>query len=146
VPTTPAAACRQQGCPRTTRNGFCDEHRRERYRAQDEQRGTSTERGYTGAYRVLRLQAFARDEWRCIECGWEPDLVKLFRRANAGFPAAHQLLEELRIRHNAGDVHLHCDHRIPIEERANLRLSLPNLQTLCSSCHARKTLRESVSR
>ena len=42
----------------------------------------------------------------------------------------------------AGERHLHCDHVLPIADRGDLRPDLGNVQTLCSLCHARKTMAE----
>ena len=35
-------------------------------------------------------------------------------------------------------------HKIPIEERPDLRLSWENLQSLCKSCHSGKTMKENI--
>jgi hypothetical protein len=45
------------------------------------------ERGYDADHRRLRVLCFTRDNWRSVDCGWEPDLVELHRRLNLG-PAA----------------------------------------------------------
>jgi 5-methylcytosine-specific restriction endonuclease McrA len=52
------------------------------------------------------------------------------------------ILDELRRAKNRNDRHLHGDHQIPIEERPDLRLSLDNYRTRCSTCHSAKTMRE----
>jgi 5-methylcytosine-specific restriction endonuclease McrA len=57
-------------------------------------------------------------------------------------PPAVEVLEELRVRHNDRKKHLHADHIIPIEVRRDIRHELSNMQTLCDSCHAAKTLEE----
>ena len=51
-------------------------------------------------------------------------------------------LEELRVAFAAGERHLHMDHVVPIATRQDLRLDLSNMQTLCDTCHRRKTLKE----
>jgi hypothetical protein len=83
-----------------------------------------------------------RDEWRCRGCGWEPDVVRDCRIAGIEAPPADVVLDELRRAKNAGERHLHADHVLPIATRPGLRLDLDNVQTLCSLCHARKTMAE----
>jgi 5-methylcytosine-specific restriction endonuclease McrA len=80
-----------------------------------------------------------------VDCGWEPNVVKDFRRFGLGSPPVEQVLAELRERFRQGQKHLHADHQTPIEVRPDLRLSLDNLRTRCNTCHRAKTMRESVS-
>jgi 5-methylcytosine-specific restriction endonuclease McrA len=88
------------------------------------------------------VSCFQRDAWRCVDCGWEPDIVADCRRFELGDPPFYKVLDELRQRLNRGEQHLHADHQIPIAVRPDLRLALDNLQTLCDRCHNRKTRRE----
>jgi 5-methylcytosine-specific restriction endonuclease McrA len=69
-------------------------------------------------------------------------VLQLYRRFGLGTPPAAEVLEELRKRHNDRKKHLHADHIIAIEARPELRRELCNMQTLCDSCHAAKTLQE----
>ena len=101
------------------------------------------ERGYDADYRRLRPLCFIRDEWRCVDCGWEPEIVKVYRLGGLNLPHPSGALEFLRGAFNRGERHLHADHIIPIEERLDLRLVLDNLATRCNECHARKTAVES---
>ena len=135
--------CSIRGCPELTAGGPCESHRRTRQQQHDERRGTSNERGYDADHRRLRILCFERDGWRCVDCGWEPDVVSLFREAELGDPPTETVLAELRARHNRGERHLHADHQVPIQERPDLRLDLDNLRTRCDVCHRGKTLRES---
>jgi 5-methylcytosine-specific restriction enzyme A len=135
--------CSIPGCPELTPDGPCEQHRRARQREHDERRGSSVERGYDVGHRRLRVLCFERDGWRCVDCGWEPDIVRMFREADLGDPPTNQVLDELRDRHNRGERHFHADHQVPIEERPDLRLDLDNLRTRCDGCHRAKTLRES---
>jgi 5-methylcytosine-specific restriction endonuclease McrA len=135
--------CSAPGCPELTAGGLCESHRRARQQQHDEHRGTSSERGYDADHRRLRILCFQRDGWRCVDCDWEPDIVRLFREAELGDPPTETVLAELRARHNRGERHLHADHQVPIAERPDLRLDLENMRTRCDACHRGKTLRES---
>jgi 5-methylcytosine-specific restriction endonuclease McrA len=57
-------------------------------------------------------------------------------------PETAKILEELRIRQQSGQRHLHCDHVVAIAANPGLRLTLENLATRCSTCHNAKTMRE----
>lgn len=124
-------------------NGFCTECQTAKQQRIDSNRPSSSKRGYDGQWAKIRIQAFLRDEWRCVDCGWQPDIVTLMHEAGSEASTA-DVLEELRRRYHTNEKHLHADHRLTIEARPDLRLELSNIQTLCSSCHARKTMRESV--
>jgi 5-methylcytosine-specific restriction enzyme A len=134
--------CPIPGCSELTSGGPCEQHRRARQREHDERRGSSRDRGYDADHRRLRVLCFQRDGWRCVDCGWEPDIVADFRRFELGDPPTDKVLAELRDSHNRGDRHLHADHQIPIAERPDLRLDLDNLRTRCDGCHRAKTQRE----
>jgi uncharacterized protein YjhX (UPF0386 family) len=136
--------CSMPGCPELTLGGPCQVHRRQQQRGHDMRRGTPTERGYDADHRRLRILCFRRDGWRCVDCGWEPDIIRDFRRFELGDPPTDHVLAELRGRHNGKARHLHADHQIPIAERPDLRLDLANLRTRCDGCHNAKTMRESV--
>src|ERR1035437_297925 len=138
--------CTTPGCPELTPGGPCESHRRIRQREHDERRGTSADRGYDADHRRLRVLCFQRDGWRCVDCGWEPDIIADFRRYGLGDPPTERVLAELRDRHHRRERHLHADHQVPIEERPDLRLDLDNLRTRCDGCHGAKTMRESVRR
>jgi hypothetical protein len=105
----------------------------------EQSRGTTTQRGYDGSYERRRVECFERDEWRCVDCGWQPDIVRLALEAGIGMPPRDRVLEELRRRYHARERHLHSDHQIPIGHAPNLRLELANLRTRCNACHAVKT-------
>jgi 5-methylcytosine-specific restriction endonuclease McrA len=117
-------------------------HRQALQRRYDGRRGTTVERGYDEHHERLRVVCFQRDEWLCRECGWEPDVVRDCRLADVEVAPADVVLDELRRAKLAGERHLHADHVLPIATRPGLRLGLGNVQTLCSLCHARKTMAE----
>ena len=136
--------CTAPGCPTLTSGGPCEQHRRTRQREHDVHRGTSAERGYDASFRRLRVLCFQRDEWCCVDCGWTPKMVRLFREAGLGDPPVQDVLKELREAFGRRARHLHADHQIPIADRPDLRLDLDNLRTRCDACHRAKTMRESV--
>lgn len=132
--------CTAPGCPALVRGAGskCERHA-PKY---DDRRGTTFERGYDVYHRRLRLLAFERDNWRCVDCGFQPEIVRLYERCGAGMPDTRKILEELRVRCNRGGRHLHADHIVPIAEKPELRLELSNLATRCDQCHNRRTARQ----
>src|SRR4051812_47487747 len=120
----PLRPCTVPGCPALIRGGRCARHTRQAERVREEERGTSTERGYDQHHRRIRIQCFMRDNWRCVDCGWEPDLAALYRKFDMGSVSADRILAELRRRYTRGERHLHADHIIPISEQPGLRLDL----------------------
>lgn len=139
----PKRSCSSPGCSQLTDDGSrCPDHRRARHAQINRDRAYSSAKDYGAAHREMRLRAFIRDDWRCCDCGWEPDVVRDFRQYELGDPPVEQILHELRDRHNRKERHLHADHEIPIQERPDLRLSMENLRTRCNACHSAKTLRE----
>jgi 5-methylcytosine-specific restriction endonuclease McrA len=142
VSLAPLHACAEPGCPALVRGSSrCPRHAPR----PDEKRGTPVERGYDIHHKRLRLLCFERDGWRCVDCGFIPDIVDLYRRLNLGMPAQEKILKELRVRCNNGDRHLHADHIVPIAEQPGLRLELSNLATRCDQCHRVRTMRQQLS-
>ena len=141
----PLRPCGQPGCRTLCEARYCPAHKKTVARQQDENRGGSAARGYDADHRRLRVLCFIRDEWRCVDCGWEPNLVRDFRQFELGPPPVDQVLAELRERFSQGERHLHADHQIPIATRPDLRLDLDNLRTRCNTCHSAKTVRETAS-
>lgn len=136
-------ACRTPGCFNTASRGArCDACQRAQQAAQDKQRKSPVGRGYDEQHRRLRVLAFQRDGWRCVDCAWRPSIVRDFEQYELGEPLLAEVLEELRKAKNAGEQHLHGDHIVPIEERPDLRLDLDNYATRCNKCHNAKTMRE----
>jgi 5-methylcytosine-specific restriction endonuclease McrA len=147
MPMLPKRSCIEPGCSAVAAAGSsrCSVHTRAAQQASqrfyDDQRGTTVERGYDGDHRRLRVTCFERDGWRCVKCGWMPP--GCFQAQGFGPDIIReQALEELRVAFAAGERHLHMDHVVPSTERGDLRLDLSNVQTLCSLCHARKTMAE----
>jgi 5-methylcytosine-specific restriction endonuclease McrA len=115
-------------------------------KATDARRPSPVERGYDKYHSKLRILCFIRDGWKCVDCGWEPDVVRDTRLYSLDAPPLAIILDELRRRWNANQRHLHADHNIPIEERPDLRLDLDNYRTRCNECHSAKTMREQNAR
>ena len=112
MPTKPPRGCAVNGCAELVRNGgaFCAFHARERERTANENRGSSTQRGYGARWQKLRLM-FLRANPICAD----PFGV------HRGEPTP------------ATDV----DHILPRSQGGTDAWT--NLQPLCKSCHARKT-------
>ncbi|HMF62991.1 MAG TPA: HNH endonuclease [Edaphobacter sp.] len=134
----PKRSC-SNGCGRLTEGGGrCPECKRQ----QSQRRGSSYAQGYDATHQRLRIQCFQRDGWRCVDCGFEPDVVRDARTYGLDEPPTSVILAELKERWTRGDVHLHGDHDVPVEERPDLRRDLDNYRTRCSRCHSAKTMRE----
>jgi hypothetical protein len=109
----------------------------------DSRRMSPHKRGYDADHEKLRIQCFERDRWRCVDCGWEPDIVREFREGHISEPPPTEVvLIELRERWHRGDRHLHGDHNVAVQARPDLRLHLDNYRTLCNKCHTAKTMHE----
>lgn len=118
MPHRPAQACAQPGCPALVRGRTrCEKHtkQREQPRTQeyDTKRGSASQRGYGVRWRRLRIM----------------------------FLHAHPLC--------ADPFHDHGDRPVPatdvdhiVSKRAGGRDVWDNLQSLCHSCHSRKTAQE----
>lgn len=131
------------GCAELVESGGpsrCSEHQHQQSKVYA--RGKTAERGYGAEHKRLRVECFSRDQWRCVDCGWEPENVRMCREAGIALPPKDVVLEELRVAFARGARHLHADHEIPIEQRPELRLALANLRTRCDRCHNAKTARE----
>jgi len=103
--------CAFRGCPNTTRQRYCDEHLPLARKVWDRKRGSTTERGYDGAWKQVA------EERRRLDCG----LCQLC--LPQGIVRASQLV----------------DHILPIHIRPDWRLEIGNTQVLCPDCHTVKT-------
>ena len=136
-------SCSTLGCSAAATTGSrCEACRKVWQERQDRRRGSPTERGYDQAHQALRIAAFQRDGWTCVDCGWKPEIIRQCEEFELGEPPLAEVLAALRTAHNRGEKHLHGDHVIPIEDRPDLRLELSNYGTRCNECHGAKTLRE----
>lgn len=99
--------CSQPGCAALAHyRGRCELHARN----WEQRRGTTTQRGYDGAWQRLRRMVLA-DEPLCRHCA-----------------AADRITIATEV-----------DHIVPLDSAPHLRLERSNLQPLCHPCHDAKT-------
>ena len=112
MPNHPLRPCRHPGCHELTSQGYCPQHRPAPVERSEE--AAAWHRLYsTDAWRKLRSAQLLREPF-CVECA---------RRG---------------VRTRATDVDHIRDHK----GDRRLFFDAANLQSLCHSCHSRKTLRE----
>lgn len=116
----PLKPCRRAGCPELVRGGgYCDKHQRTVRRMR---RDTQGERGVSGEWHGLYYTA----RWR------EMRAEQLIMEPYCRDCVAHG------VRSAATDV----DHIVPHRGDRKLFYDKTNLQSLCHSCHSRKTIAE----
>ena len=115
MPRRPKKPCAYPGCPELIEAGqrFCEKHEKQEQRRQDQQRGSSAQRGYGARWQRARKQYLARNPL-CVECLKDGRVV----------PATV------------------VDHIIPHRGDQELFWSEDNWQSLCKQCHDRKTAKE----
>lgn len=112
MPTRPEKPCQHPTCPKLTRGRYCATHRR--VYARPDRRAPAPKRGYDAAW----------------------------KRVRAAYAAANPVCEDPEGRHGEYPPPVAIvDHVTPISE-GGARLDPSNLQSLCRSCHGRKTARE----
>lgn len=116
----PLKPCRRVGCSALVRGGgYCDKHRRT---DQKIRRDTQGERGRSGEWHGLYYTTRWR-EMRAVQLITEPYCRECGRHG---------------VRVPATDV----DHIVPHRGNKRLFYDATNLQSLCHSCHSRKTIAE----
>lgn len=114
MPKKPKRPCSYPGCPRLTDGQYCDEHKRQRDREYNRYgRDDFTKNFYnTAEWRFFRKRQLA-ERPLCEEC------LKAGRRTKATM----------------------VDHIVPIKQGGE-KFAPSNLQSLCWSCHSRKSAEE----
>ena len=117
MPSSPLKYCSQPGCPQKVTGGACEDHRK----GSEQQRGSASSRGYGARWRAIRKAWIASHPF----CG---DRL-------SGASAEHSLCAS-QGNMILGEV---VDHIIPHKQDQHLMWSEANFQTLCTTCHNRKT-------
>lgn len=111
MPKMPPKPCSYPGCRYLSKaRGRCEQHQREAWETSKGK--TAEERGYGSAWKKIRKQALARDNFLCIPC----------ERNGIYTPASE------------------VDHVTPKSRGGTDELN--NLQSICSDCHKLKTQAE----
>lgn len=117
MPQRPAKPCRQPGCPELVHgpSAYCRSHQQDTQRVYDQQRGSSAQRGYGARWRRLRRMKLANDPLCADPFNVHADQVVIATEVDHITPKVQ----------GGQDV-------------------MENLQSLCKSCHSRKTRLENA--
>lgn len=108
MPQKPIHLCNKPSCGALTRDRYCENHKSENNRYNNERTDKEYVRFYsTKEWELVRLLALQRDNYLCVRCRAK-GIIKL-----------------------AEMVH----HKIPIKVDYNKRTNLSNLESLCEACH-----------
>ena len=113
MPSKPLRPCVHFGCSEMVSGGYCDVHQQQNQRAQDQRRGTATERGYNSRWQKERA-TFLRLNPLCVVCEREGRIE----------PATV------------------VDHITPHKGNMDLFWNVNNWQSLCKKHHDIKTVAE----
>lgn len=113
MPSRPKRPCNRIGCRELTNERFCIVHKKTNQQEQDRSRGTSTTRGYNSRWRKAR-KIHLNEHPLCVHCQNEGRIT-----------AANEV-----------------DHIIPHKKDYDLFWDEGNWQSLCKSCHSKKTTTE----
>jgi 5-methylcytosine-specific restriction protein A len=116
MPIAALKPCRHPGCGQLVESGYCERHRKTQRPRDDQQRGSSTERGYDYRWQKARDQ-FLREHplCQCPEC------------------------KEGELRLLPSSV---VDHKVPHKGDMKLFWDRSNWQAMSKPCHDKKTARE----
>ena len=114
MPQRPLKPCNHPGCSALVRGvPYCDSHRKQSTRYNEQFRQSSNDRGYDARWRKARLM-YLKKFTLCAEC-LKQERIELATDVD-------------HIKPHKGDYEMFWDQR--------------NWQSLCHSCHSRKTARE----
>ena len=103
--------CRNARCPELVESGYCEICQQRQSKKKIKSNGWKKKIYNSAAWLAVRQAALERDRWQCQECK-KSDKIK-----------------------KAIDV----DHMVDLEINPSLAYDLENLQSLCKSCHSKKT-------
>ena len=114
MPKRPKKPCKYPQCPRLTNGGYCEVHKNINNKYYDQNRESSSKRGYDYKWTRFRKAYLSSEENAlCRECLSNGRLI----------PATE------------------IDHITPMSKGGD-KYDETNLQPLCKSCHSRKTVKE----
>ena len=136
MPTAAPRPCLHPSCPELVPKGYCVKHASQR----EQERGSSSARGYDGAWRVLR-ERFLLTPCECRDSDLGPPGPSAACPLCHGTGLAHGFCEECL---DAGYLEraAEVDHVIPWRQRPSLRLNPLDLQSLCDQHHNLKSMVE----
>ncbi len=117
MPNKPARPCKSPRCPQVTQDpsGYCDKHKKQAQRQQDQERGSANARGYNYRWQI-RSKRYLAEHPLCAICQKKnPPVVR-----------------------GAAVV----DHIIPHKGNYDLFWDESNWQSACKECHDIKTATE----
>ncbi|WP_054948968.1 HNH endonuclease [Numidum massiliense] len=116
MPSRPKKPCAAPGCPNLTDGQYCEQHAH---------KSAERDRYYDRHHRDKQARTFYRSpEWKLVRQ----------RALNRDSGLCQHCLRRKRI--TMADM---VDHIVPIRKAWHLRLDTRNLQSLCNSCHNKKT-------
>lgn len=125
MPTASLRPCLQPGCPELVKSGRCSRHASAQAKRSNEARPNFRERGYSG-------------EWDKFSRGFRRAYPLCGQRIDGMSPEHSVCVQQGLVRPGSA-----VDHIKPLTGPDDpSRLDPGNCQTLCASCHARKTATE----
>ena len=114
--------CAQVNCSRLTRSRYCEEHEKERAKRSWSNTADPSASVYSKPTKRKRNPIYATAQWRAVR------LMKLRRNPTCEADNCRAFAREV-------------DHVVSLQA-GGAPFDTNNLQSLCTSCHARKTARE----
>jgi 5-methylcytosine-specific restriction enzyme A len=125
MPSRPKKPCSVPGCPNLTQGRYCEQHK---HLAEQRQRTRRNDKEYDKHKRNQQARAFYHSK------EWE-------RLRQAALARDHYLCQHC-LQHNRITRAVIVDHIVPLLVAWDRRLDMDNLQSLCQSCHNRKTTKD----